>query len=464
MTTETWSAFRGKRVLLLQGPVGPFFWRLAKQLKSAGAVVHKVNFNGGDWLFYPRNAVAWRGSLEDWPERFESLLVTLSIEIVILFGDCRPIHRVARQIAHRRRVQVGAFEEGYVRPNFITFERFGVNGYSLIPRRPSFYESFPASTGVPERDVGNTFWYAASWATLYYLSSALLHLLYRKYRHHRPLTLSEAAPWIRSAWRKWLYRWQERRILRKLSSSLSRKFFLVPLQICTDSQISEHSRFRSVADFIRHVVISFAQHAPGDTVLAIKHHPLDRGYHDYGRLIRAFAERFDLQDRLVYMHDQHLPTLFEHVRGVVVINSTVGFSALTHAAPLKTLGVAIYDLEGLAFQGPLDEFWAATESFRPDMALFHRFRAYMVQKTQINGSFYRGQVDARVCASILSLPSAVAKRQPINSVETAGPAADPTRWPHDQNPQPGSRTHSTDAVLAARLPTAPATSGNVFNS
>jgi len=41
-------ASRGKRVLLLQGPQGPFFRRLAADLTEAGAVVHKVNFNGGD--------------------------------------------------------------------------------------------------------------------------------------------------------------------------------------------------------------------------------------------------------------------------------------------------------------------------------------------------------------------------------------------------------------------------------
>ena len=43
--------FRNKRVLMLQGPVGPFFARLGVDLTHAGAVVFKVNFNGGDWLF-----------------------------------------------------------------------------------------------------------------------------------------------------------------------------------------------------------------------------------------------------------------------------------------------------------------------------------------------------------------------------------------------------------------------------
>src|SRR5256885_12968535 len=57
-----------KRVLLLQGPVGPFFRRLATLLRAAGAEVHKVNFNGGDCLFFPTDALTWRGHP---PERSE---------------------------------------------------------------------------------------------------------------------------------------------------------------------------------------------------------------------------------------------------------------------------------------------------------------------------------------------------------------------------------------------------------
>src|SRR2546423_12568053 len=52
---------RAKKVLLLQGPVGPFFRRLAKLLRAAGAADHKGNFNGGDCLFFPANPPASRG-------------------------------------------------------------------------------------------------------------------------------------------------------------------------------------------------------------------------------------------------------------------------------------------------------------------------------------------------------------------------------------------------------------------
>src|SRR5205085_11035571 len=116
----------------------------------------------------------------------------------------------------------------------------------------------------------------------------------------------------------------------------------------------------------RHVVTSFAARAPRDAALVIKHHPLDRGFHDYSRLIRGLREEFALDQRLLYIHDQHLPTLLESMRGAVVINSTAGLSALSHNAPVKVCGVAIYDIRGLTFQGSLDNFWLEADSLEYD--------------------------------------------------------------------------------------------------
>ena len=51
MISDGLNEFQGKRVLMLQGPVGPFFTRFATDLNLVGSVVFKVNFNGGDWFF-----------------------------------------------------------------------------------------------------------------------------------------------------------------------------------------------------------------------------------------------------------------------------------------------------------------------------------------------------------------------------------------------------------------------------
>lgn len=383
------AAYRGKRVLLLQGPVGPFFWRLARDLKWAGAQVCKVNFNGGDWLFYPLGAIPFRGKMSEWPEFFEHLLRERNVDVVFFLGDCRPIHGVVQVIAERYGVEVGVFEEGYVRPDTITFERSGVNGFSQIPSAPIYYLNSVSVTAPEPMPVGNTFPHVVLWAMLYYLASAVLYPLFRHYRHHRSLSPLEALPWLRALWRKAFYRFRERGLEARLSTQFSGEYFLVPLQVHADAQVRVHSQFDSIKDFIHQVMHSFARHAPSSTQLVIKHHPLDRGYREYGRFIRREAEALGIGDRVISIHDQHLPTLLNHARGVVVINSTVGLSAVHHGTPVKVCGKAIYDMQGLTFQGSLDAFWPAAASERIDGELYGRFRSYLVAQTQLNGSFYK---------------------------------------------------------------------------
>ncbi len=414
-------ALRGKRVLLLQSPVGPFFRRLAQDLRWAGAQVCKVNFSGGDLLFYPRGAISFRGSPQQWPEFLDRLISERRIDVLLMFGDCRPIHRVARQIASFRGIELGVFEEGYIRPNFITFERFGVNGHSQLPRSPLFYRNRDVGDPPPPQRVERAFASAAVWATLYYVASALLWPWFRRYRHHRRLSLLEALPWLRSGWRKRWYAWRERRIQPRLTAELSGRFFLVPLQVHNDAQIHTHSDFDSVEKFIGHVVRSFATAAPADTHLVIKHHPMDRGYHDYGRLIRGYARDYGLEGRLHYIHDQHLPTLLRHARGCVLVNSTVGMSALFHGTPLKVCGAAIYDMPGLTYTGSLEHFWIDAPKVVVDCELFRRFRNYVIRRTQLNGSFY-GRLDLPGSRCGVAWPHSMPAPAPVRLQPVAGGA------------------------------------------
>jgi len=382
--------FNGKRLLMLQGPIGPFFRRISRDFEKAGAAVYKINFNGGDWLFNPGSSILFRGSLDEWPAFLESTLDKYDIDMVFLFGDCRPVHRAVKAITTRRGLKTGVFEEGYVRPDYITLELYGTNGHSLLPRDPAFYLTQPISFISPTKPVGSgTYWYMALWAVLYYIAGAVFKPLFPHYCHHRPFTLKEALPWIRSAFRKYYYRIKERGIEEKLAGSFTGKYFLVPLQVHNDSQIEVHSDFASPRVFIETVVDSFRKHAPQGTILVIKHHPLDRGYVDYQQLVNQLIRKHALQNKLLYIHDQHLPSLLEHAQGVVVINSTVGLSALDQGKPLKVLGSALYNMNGLTFQGSLDEFWNQAPTHQLDRNLFYRFRRYVIAQTQLNGSYYK---------------------------------------------------------------------------
>lgn len=377
-----------KRVVLLQGPNGPFFRRFADELALRGVEVTKVNFHAGDAFFFgDSRAVAFRGHAAELPAFLERLFEERRIEGIYVFGDGRPYHRVAIELARKRGLKVLVFEEGYLRPDWITLEEGGVNGYSSMPRDPSFFREFGATHKAPEghSHVGKTFGIGAVYATLLALAATLAFFRYPKYRHHRSInSWVQMTLWMWGAARKYWYRFRERNVLSDLVQNRNKRYFLVALQVYCDYQII-HSRFTSMEQFIEEVVRSFAEHASPEHSLVLKHHPMDRAYQNYGPLLRELSQRYKLGDRIIYVHDLHLPTLLRSARGAVMINSTVGLQSISYGTPVKVLGDAVYDMPGLTYQGTLEEFWRAQGSV--DQELYRAFRTYLLLTNQANGSF-----------------------------------------------------------------------------
>ncbi len=380
--------YTNKKILLLQGPVGSFFYNLSKDLRTHGNQVFKINFNAGDCVFYPK-AHCYRGDLSGFSQYLSDFINKYHIDTLVLFGDCRPIHRCALDAIHSLDLDVFVFEEGYIRPNHITLEQVGVNGNSLLPKTAEYYLNQIIVEPHHTRELGNTFWPTALWAIIYYFCATIGYPLFHRYRHHRPLHIGEGWYWVRGTARKWLYRHQEKPIEQQLAASTAPPYFLVPLQLPGDAQVQFHSEFTSIEAFIEKVMASFAQNAPNDTVLIIKQHPLDRGYNNYQPTIRRLAQSLSIQNRVMYIHDQHLPHLLRNARGVVVINSTVGLSALYHHTPTKVCGEAVYDIPQLCYQGDLDHFWLDAKEFEVNRELFAKYINYLENRCQINGSFYK---------------------------------------------------------------------------
>ncbi|NMN07146.1 MULTISPECIES: capsular biosynthesis protein [unclassified Novosphingobium] len=401
---DGWAQFAGKRILLLQGPVGPFFAHLARDLRAAGAQVWKVNFHAGDQVFFP-GGITWRGQMADWPAWLEQQLDQWQIDCVLLFGDCRPVHQGARAACARLGVAVGVFEEGYLRPHHVTFEWGGVNADSALPREAAGILAVPASPASPSLvPVPATFWRMAWWAVLYFAVGALLAWRFPHYVHHRPLALVQALPWLRSAWRKPLCALAQRGMLARLTGPASGRWFMVPLQVHNDSQVLHHAATGGVAGFIASTIASFARHAPPDCLLVIKHHPMDRGYRDYRAMVADEAARHGCAGRVRCLHDQPTLLLLQHCRGVITINSTVGLSALAQGRATKAVGTAFYDIPGLTYQGPLHRFWHEAPLAVPDPALWRRFHALILARAQINGSFYRRVVQGTATGLAQALP------------------------------------------------------------
>jgi len=380
---------RQRRPLLLQGPIGWFFANLARTLRADGQDVLKVHFNGGDdWFWRGGGATAYKGTMDEWPEAFKALVARHQADCVVLFGQSRLMHEIAMREAKALGLPVYVFEEGYVRPDYITLEVGGVNGHSALPRDRAFYDALDERELPTPKPTHQAFGQVADLAMTYALATTLARLSFPHYRHHRSLhPIFEGLRWVRGYTRKWACRWRDRDVMAELlAPGRDRRWFLAPLQVWNDSQIRRFSPYRDVAQFIEVVMASFAEHADPEDWLVFKHHPLDRPYSDYTDLIHERELALGLKGRVRYVHDLHLPTLLKHTRGVVTVNSTTGLQALWHGTPVMTLGDCLYAVEGLVHRGPLEAFWR--EPGTVDAALFKRYRSWLIHETQVNASFY----------------------------------------------------------------------------
>jgi capsular polysaccharide export protein len=165
-----------------------------------------------------------------------------------------------------------------------------------------------------------------------------------------------------------------------------RPYYLVPLQLHSDYQIRVHSPYTHPIEAAEEIVESFATHAPAESQLLFKRHPLDNHLFDYPGEIARIAEAAGAAHRVHIIDDGDLPTLLRRSNGVVLINSSIGTLALEHGCAVKALGTATYDMPGLTFQGSLNAFW--TTPITPDPELYRAYRRVVIALTQVNGGFF----------------------------------------------------------------------------
>ncbi|EPS1177119.1 capsule polysaccharide modification protein KpsS [Campylobacter coli] len=378
--------FSGKTVLLLQGPVGTFFHRLAIKMKKNKTKVFKLNFNGGDFLFYP-SGKRCKCDEKDLENFYENFFKEKKIDAIVMYNDCRLIHAKAIKVAKGLGIGIWIFEEGYLRPYCITFEKDGVNANSSLPRDKNFYLSCNILTKESIKEIPGGFKFMAFSAFLYWLFSFLLAPFFNNKLHHRTLYPFEFLFWFRSLYRKYLYKFTEKKLNQKIYS-LEKKYFLAILQVYNDTQIKHHYK-KSIEEFIEELILSFANHARAKSYLVFKHHPMDRGYRNYSKLIDELCQKYHVEGRIFYVHDTYLPTLLKNALGCITINSTVGLSAILEGCPTKVCGNAFYNFEGLAYPKKLQFFWREAHAYKPNPNLVLNFKNYLLNTNQFNGNFYK---------------------------------------------------------------------------
>ena len=391
-----------ERVLLLQGPVGPFFAKLSRYWKSRGAVVKKINFNPGDDWFYPpkdQNTILYKDRLEYWEAFIQNFLVHNKIQAVFLFGPKRKVHLPIRALCKIYNIDLWMLEEGYIRPGYYTLENNGVNAKSLIAQRDlqDCIDISQSGQEIPQQFESYRNMIFGGFA--YWLANVTKFWSYPNYEHHRALNLKQAYWWIRSFYRHYLYRITERSIKNQLINKTyfgadNQAYFLLPLQVYDDAQITHNSHYDSIETLIEEVVNSYKNHLQRlrtdiqspKTLLIIKHHPMDRGHKNYKKFIDDLSKSLKIEPNIVYVHDIHMPSLLTNIKGCITANSTLGLQALLQGIPVINLSASFYDKPGLTYQQGLDQFWSNPGTVNPQIA--GQFRQYVIQHSQVAGCLY----------------------------------------------------------------------------
>lgn len=369
--------------LFLQGPPGPFFRMLGERLGGLGYPVHRINLSGGDLYDWPDPSANYRRRRAGWPMYFDRFVRTKGITDLILFGDCRPIHQAAMRMARLRQLRIFVFEEGYIRPDWMTLEPDGVNGHSSFDRDPDLILStsrwlpdvpdLPPITADFMRRARDSYWHYH-----HVVTGRLRFPFYRTHRLHS--IVGEGLGWLFKFARSRRRAQQAGSVLKAIGG---RPFVLFPLQLTGDYQIRAHSPFGSMSQAAQYVLESFATHAPRDQLLVVKEHPLDASWRNWPTYIRRHARRLGVEDRVFCLDGGELEEMAASATGMVCVNSTSGTLALECGTPVVVLGDAVYDVPGITHQGGLDRFWASPE--RPDAGLYAALKKMLHAKCLVRG-------------------------------------------------------------------------------
>jgi len=384
------TAHQKKVILLLQGPTWTFFRDLHNELTKQGHVVLRINLGPIDWFHWiGKKSFNYHGRFKNWPIFLEKFLISHKVNDVVYHQDLFPYHKVAVQVANKLGITASSCECGYLRPDWITFEKNGMsNELSQFPRDPDIIKEKAAQLPSVGRDIiyPYTFFQIAWHEVSFDLTNVFLFFLFPWFsqnRYYHPII-----EYLSIIPRLFVEKKNKKRsdmIISQLIKSKT-KYYLFPLQLQSDYQIQCNSPFKHIGEAMRRTIISFANHAPSDAQLVFKVHPYDYGLEPWGKLVNRYSAEFGVIGRTHLVDGGNLPRMISNSLGMITINSTCGIHALRAGSPTKVLANPIYDIPGLTFQGPLDEFWQSKE--KPSRKLFDAFEKLLAVTIQVRGNFH----------------------------------------------------------------------------
>ncbi|MEL6977302.1 MAG: capsular biosynthesis protein [Pseudomonadota bacterium] len=389
-------------VVFLQGPPSGFWAELADEFQAVGWTVDKIHLAPAEPFFWRRpGATRFAGSLEQWSVYLQEVLRRRRATAVCLYSDGLPHHREAVRLCRRMGVRVFVFENGYLRPDWITCQEGGMYEGRALPRDPGAIKRIAEAAPRPDLEVEyrHSFFSEAWREVAFHLTNGLTPKSLWRFDHDRYYhPVVDYSSWVK----RLAFSSGEGRRAMAVSTKLIFKdqpYYLVPLQLQSDYSVRIGSRYDHVSQMIEQLVTSFAAHAPKRCALVFKVHPHDNGRERWRRIAMRLAKRNGLERRVHVIDGGPFGALVASSRGVAVINSTSGLHAIRALKPTIALGHAVYDMPGLTHQSGLDRFWRDPDP--TDTLLVRAFIRALVAKTQIKGSFFLEDGRRAACKEVV---------------------------------------------------------------
>ncbi len=390
-STGSLASGHSRKILIVQGDWEAGMSLLAQDLRDAGHEVHKVVFCAPDFIYKIRGLQThmFRKPLQDFDAWLRELVSKENFDTFFVYNHYRPYNDIAWKLAEELNLGCFVFELGLIRPNCVTvFSRETLPLPTLAKAWDKILSGELSTVAVetpPElckvSTTAKLYWFATNFLLNRYTS-----FLFPNFVDQKELKLwHEVKSGLVFLWR-FVEHSRDKEYHNIFAGELSGKYYAVPLQVHSDTQILRCSDFQSIEQFIMKVVTSFERHAPVDTKLVFKVHPMDRGYKDYRDLLQGFDQRLG-GGRILYVDRVSLPIFLKHSIGLVNVNSSVGISGLIHHVPVIALGTAVYNLEELTYQGELDSFW--TQAKAPSKRRVKQFIELLLQTNQSRGVLWQ---------------------------------------------------------------------------
>lgn len=261
----------------------------------------------------------------------EQYLQRNKITLVLLHNDTRWYHAIAINICKKLNIEYLVTEQGLIRPFTTVLDNVGCNATTELNYRSGFnYHNLASNSPVQVTDKHDSI------RSMCLFGCFIIGLNVEKW-----LKFDSILSYMHNDYtiRKYVRRLKRKLFFKnRLESKLGEKTVLLFLQLENDSQILQHSQFKSNRQVIEHT-LKISKDLGFN--LAIKCHPLD-------------SNQYHLPDDVTFV-DGDNKLLSRQASLVVTVNSSAVIDTIETNTPLVLLGESIYTRYGLGVFGEVTE-------------------------------------------------------------------------------------------------------------